>query len=182
MNYPDVLKNLRLEHKEVFGIYNQIKEIVLNNEYSLFEKIDAIQLLENNVVLEDSEGIFSTYNESEMGNIKMCIWLSASVARYSLYLWYSEEEGGFGLIDKLGNPKEYFIFSPEVSTNWKESNFTYNGKSKLNTNRLKRKDPPEWVYDDLWGTWTSALFTGNPFTAIAGGAVSSAVGELRRRY
>lgn len=46
----------------------------------------------------------------------------------------------------------------------------------------KTSAPPEWFVDDLWGAWGSALFTDCPFTALAGGAVSSAISAFRKKY
>lgn len=68
-----------------------------------------------------------------------------STARYSLYLWSEREEGGLGY----------------GST----SNKKYIGGNK------KTHDI---VMADIGGCYTSALFTWNPATAIAGGACSSA--------
>lgn len=68
-----------------------------------------------------------------------------SVARYSTVLWATEDQGGLGYL------------------NAKEPN--YIGGSK------KTHDI---VMSDIGGTYTSALFTGNPLVALAGGALSSA--------
>lgn len=68
-----------------------------------------------------------------------------STARYSLYLWSEREEGGLGYGSTLN--KKYI-----------------GGNKKTH----------DIVMSDIGGCYTSALFTWNPATAIAGGACSSA--------
>lgn len=77
----------------------------------------------------------------------------SSIARYSMYFWAPTSEGGLGYFDKL------------ISNGYKSTLVV---------------DWWEVGMSDLWGTWGSALFTGNPFTALAGGVVNSAISAVRQ--
>ena len=80
--------------------------------------------------------------------------VSSSIARYSFYFWAPKDQGGLGNADDINN-----LHAASKKIDW-------------------------WTVgqDDLWGAWTGALFTANPFTAIAGGVVSSAVGAGRQYF
>lgn len=74
-----------------------------------------------------------------------------SIARYSLYYWAPASEGGLGKLEYCVSKKL------KTSINWTGV-----------------------AIDDAWGALTSALFTWNPFTALGGGVVSSAISATRR--
>ncbi len=88
--------------------------------------------------------------------------------------------------DKIEGTKQAILASCAIGRN---SLFLWSSKSEgglgyydfINTN-TKTSAPPQWFVDDLWGAWTSALFTANPFIALAGGAASSAVSVLRSEF
>jgi hypothetical protein len=81
------------------------------------------------------------------------LYKTSSVARYSLYFWAPTSEGGLGYFDLLISNG----YKSTLEVNWWDVGL-----------------------DDLWGAWGSALFTGNPFTALAGGVVNSAISAIRQ--
>ena len=47
---------------------------------------------------------------------------------------------------------------------------------------LAANGPPDWVVEDIWGAFTSALFTWNPWAALGGGVAASVVKVVRDNF
>lgn len=133
-NYTGIMDSLYSVHSELFEQYLYIRSIV-NDSNDLKSKINALIAHENDLD-------YSNYNSNE----SMALFATFSVARYSMYLWASSEEGGLHY-NKGGNLNKYI-----------------GGNKKTH----------DIVMADIGGTFTSALFTWNPATALAGGVASSA--------
>lgn len=133
-NYTGLMDSLYKVYPDLYEHYFVIRNIV-NDTTILTNKINALISYENSL---NSTNL----NKDNL----MALQSTFSVARYSLYLWSTKEEGGLGY-RKEDRHKDYIGGSKETH---------------------------DIVMADIGGTFTSALFTWNPFTALAGGAASSA--------
>jgi hypothetical protein len=76
-----------------------------------------------------------------------------SVARYSSAYWVYE---------KLNPNSPWIQISIDIGGNW------------------SAKQPPDWVFEDIWATWGRAILAPTPLTALAGGAIGSAIFAIRK--
>lgn len=137
--------------------YDQVMQRFYNlypNVLDFYSEVRVIALNTNFSLSEKLSRLKTLENSYDYSGLSeeqvMKIKTGMSIARYSLYYWAPLTEGGLGKLD-----------------------------SSIN---VKLKTPINWTgvaIDDAWGAWGSALFTWNPFTALAGGIVTSAISATR---
>lgn len=86
-NYTPLMAQLYRENSVLFPYLNNVNSIV-NGNYTLQQKIDALKYYENSI----NYSIFTA-------NQTMALKAAISVARYSSVLWASQGEGGLGYND-----------------------------------------------------------------------------------
>lgn len=89
-DYDETMKNYYNSNTKVLSLYLQIKEIALDNDFDLLQKINRIKVIENSF---DYSGL----TVSQISTIKKGL----SIARYSLFYWAPVSQGGLGKFDDL---------------------------------------------------------------------------------
>jgi hypothetical protein len=148
IDFLNMIDQANVDPEKYTGFLDSLYEKNLN----LFKHYLFVRNVVNDSIAlsEKVKTIFEYENTLDYSNLSsdkiMALKAAFSVARYSLVLWAPLEEGGLGC-GGLGNQMENYI----------------GGKKKTH----------DIVMADIGGAYTSALFTGNPFIALAGGGLSS---------
>jgi len=89
-DYDETMKSYYNSNTKVLSLYLQIKEIAVNLNLTLAEKISRIKIIENNYV-------YTGLSNDQIINIKKGL----SIVRYSLSYWAPISQGGQGKLDNI---------------------------------------------------------------------------------
>lgn len=116
-----------------FNKYFEIKN-VLEDNITAQAKINEIKLIEADILADNLNS-----------DLEEVLLTASSIARWSIYLWISTDEGGLGKFDEINN-----VAAPGV-------------------------DGYAVARADVWGAATGAFSTANPFVALGWGAIASGI-------